>query len=247
MYESRNNSVPRSLQQLQYLKQYHIMDITNDQQQIANYLDVLNQETDVYYLFDSFHSLLNSVKQAEEAKITNKPRQNTIDWWKLTNQSYSWAGLKNIKGISNTPSKIRVTNDSSHARQIGQVELQVFSEKDLEPNKQDRTLLSVYQLQNKYYKCHMGFCQLQKLEGQVVIINKLYIAKWYRKVGNYLELIQEFIKYILNVLSAQRVKIKINSSQGSQIKYLQQLGFKLSQTIPLINDLKIFTLILDKQ
>ncbi|CAD8183537.1 unnamed protein product [Paramecium pentaurelia] len=168
MYESRNNSVPRSLQQLQYLKQYHIMDITNDKQLIANYLDILNQETDVYYLFDSFHSLLNSVKQAEESKITNKPRQNTIDWWKLTNQSQSWAGLKNIKGISNTPSKIRVTNDSSHARQIGQVELQVFSEKDLENNKQERTLLSVYQLQNKYYKCHMGFCQLQKQEGQMV-------------------------------------------------------------------------------
>ncbi|CAD8169739.1 unnamed protein product [Paramecium pentaurelia] len=226
MYESRNNSVPRSLQQLQYLKQFHIMDITNDKQQITNYLDILNQETDVYYLFDSFHSLLNSVKQAEEAKITNKPRQNTIDWWKLTNQSYSWAGLKNIKGITNTPSKIRVTNDSSHGRQIGQVELQIFSEKDLETNKQDRILLSVYQLQNKYYKCHMGFCQLQKLEGQVP---------------------NEFIKYILNVLQASRVKIKINSSQGSQIKYLQQLGFKLSQTIPLINDLKIFTLILDKQ
>jgi hypothetical protein len=40
---------------------------------VPAFIDMLNQETDVYYLFDSFHTILNSLKQAEEdTTTTNK-------------------------------------------------------------------------------------------------------------------------------------------------------------------------------
>ena len=55
---------------------------------VPAFIDMLNQETDVYYLFDSFHTILNSLKQAEEDTTTaNKNKQHTLDWWKVTGSS----------------------------------------------------------------------------------------------------------------------------------------------------------------
>lgn len=55
---------------------------------VPAFIDMLNQETDVYYLFDSFHTILNSLKQAEEdTTTTNKNKQHTLDWWKVTGSS----------------------------------------------------------------------------------------------------------------------------------------------------------------
>ncbi|CAD8156244.1 unnamed protein product [Paramecium octaurelia] len=244
---------------------------------IPAFIDMINQETDVYYLFDSFHSILNSLKQAEEdTNITQKNKQHTLDWWKVTGSSQSWTGVRNIQPLSESHIKQssrfldsynsrgsaiienlkrqigELTEEQKfkqNSRTIGQVAIKLFDEQELyvEMSKQGKTLITIYQVQNKFHKCHMGFCLytvLGELQEKESIINKMYVAKWHRKNGNFLNLVTEFIQYIIKNEAVSRIKIKINSTQGQLIRHLQQLNFKLSSTVPLITQIKVLTFVL---
>ncbi|CAD8168465.1 unnamed protein product [Paramecium octaurelia] len=268
-----------SSQPKQVPKQFQIDKIGKDAAPtiIPALIDMINQETDVYYLFDSFHSILNSLKQAEEdTKITQKNKQHTLDWWKVTGSSQSWTGVRNIQQLSESHMKQssrfldsynsrgsaiienlkrqigELTEEQKfkqNSRMIGLVTIKLFDEQELyvEMSKQGRTLITVYQVQNKFHKCHMGFCiyslfgDLQEKES---IINKMYVAKWHRKNGNFLNIVTEFIQYIIKNEGVSKIKTKINSTQGQLIRHLQQLSFKLASTVPLINQIKVLTFVL---
>lgn len=73
---------------------------------VPAFIDMLNQETDVYYLFDSFNSILNSLKQAQmDTATTQKNKQHTLDWWKVTGSSQSWTGVRNLQPLSESHMK----------------------------------------------------------------------------------------------------------------------------------------------
>ncbi|CAD8160475.1 unnamed protein product [Paramecium pentaurelia] len=191
---------------------------------IPAFIDMINQETDVYYLFDSFHSILNSVKKVEEdMNITQKNKQHIQDWWKVTGSSQSQTGVRNIQPLSESHIKHQshfldsynsrgsaiienlkrqigeLTEEQKfkqNYRSIGQVAIKVFDEQEVyvEMSKQGKKLITIYQVQNKFHKFHMGFCLysvfLRESQERERIINKMYVAKWHRKMATFQILLQ---------------------------------------------------------
>ncbi|KAM3144363.1 hypothetical protein pb186bvf_003527 [Paramecium bursaria] len=277
--QRKNDSIARQPQQLQlqYLSQpkqiavnFVVEEVSPTAEHlIQSYIEMINQETDIYYLYDSFNQILNSLRQAQDGmkqqKMTTQSRSNTLDWWKVTGSSQSWTGMRNIQSLQESHLKeSKMSNQSrgdtiidnlkrqigemteeqkfkQNSRSIGGVPVQIFNENDLQirPGKQ---LLTIYQIQNRFHKCHLGFAMIKK-ENNEVIIQKLYIAKWHRKNGNFFILIKEFVRFII-LQGALKIKIKINSYQSGLIKNLQGMGFKLTAQCPLFGDLKVLSLIL---
>ncbi|CAD8062738.1 unnamed protein product [Paramecium primaurelia] len=143
-YSSQPKQIPRKFQIAQIGKDIAAIII-------PAFIDMINQETDVYYLFDSFHKF-------KDMNMSQKNKQHTLDWWKATGSIQSWAGERNIQLLSESHIK-----QSSHfldsynsrgfaiienlkrqigelteeqkfkqnSRSIGQVSIKLFDEQDL--------------------------------------------------------------------------------------------------------------------
>ncbi|CAD8194473.1 unnamed protein product [Paramecium pentaurelia] len=128
---------------------------------IPAFKDMINQETDVQYRFDSFHSILNSVKQAEEdMNITQKNKQHTLDWWKVTGQVQEiFNYFQNLISSSYLVFQIDTMADFKYLSKILVDEQELYVEMSM----QGKKLITIFQMQNNFHKCQMGFCLFRRI------------------------------------------------------------------------------------
>lgn len=72
------------------------------------YADMLNQESDVFYLFDAFHQVLGSLKQVQQQygiKVDANPFKTNASTSRsdmLSSLGSQWTGMRNLKSLQDS-------------------------------------------------------------------------------------------------------------------------------------------------
>lgn len=173
----------------------------------------------------------SGIKNLQPLNKQNKNGSSNQDSWinKLSDSHFSHNFSSQGVSIQNNASAIidklkkeigELTDEQKYNMSMrslfGNVSLELFTESKLRESLvgHGRVLLSIYQVQNKSYRSHIGFCLISQNDNdQLILIQKFYLARFIRKHHNYRVVVNEVIKYLVSYgKQVQRIKLKVNSS-----------------------------------